>query len=47
MPVRPDIGDQQYSYACKKDFSFFYKPKSEAVGCELMIVIKVELYWME
>jgi len=26
------IGDQQYSYACKKDFSFFYKPKKEAIN---------------
>lgn len=25
------IGDQQYSYACKKDFSFFYKPHKEVV----------------
>ncbi len=25
------IGDSVYSFACKKDFSFFYKAKSEAV----------------
>jgi len=25
------IGDNVYSFACKKDFSFFYKPKSESV----------------
>ncbi|MCU4175455.1 DUF6913 domain-containing protein [Carboxylicivirga sp. N1Y90] len=26
------IGDQQYSYACKKDFSFFYQPKKEVIS---------------
>jgi len=25
------IGDKVYSFACKKDFSFFYKPKSENI----------------
>lgn len=25
------IGDSVYSFACKKDFSFFYKPKAESI----------------
>ena len=25
------IGDDVFSYACKKDFSFFYKPKKEVI----------------
>lgn len=25
------IGDNMYSFTCKKDFSFFYKPKSENI----------------